>query len=290
MDAVGDLASRACPVAAMTEAEEAPAQVHASALVQPGARIGRGAVVGPFCVIGSDVVLGEGVHLLSHVVVAGRTEIGARTRVFPFASLGHEPQDLKHRGEPTTLRIGADCLIREGVTMNPGTVAGGALTSVGHHSVFLAQAHVAHDCRVGNHVIFSNNVMLAGHCRVGDHAILGGGAAVHQFVRIGAQSFIGGLAGIEHDVIPYGIALGNRAHLAGLNVVGLKRRGFARETIHDLRHAYRALFAASGTLQERMRAVAAEFPEQGQVAEILAFLREGGDRAICTPRDAKDAG
>ena len=264
-------------------------QIHPYAIVSHSARLGAGVSIGPFCTVGPDVELGDGVALVSHVVVAGQTRIGEGTRVFPFASLGHEPQDLKYRGERTELRIGRDCLIREGVTMNPGTAAGGAQTVIGDRSVFLAQAHVAHDCRVGNDVIFSNNVMLAGHCSVGDHAILGGGAAVHQFVRIGRHSFIGGLAGIEHDVIPYGIALGNRAHLAGLNVVGLKRRGFSREQIHELRRAYRLLFSSPGTLKERVDAVAAEFADDAQVAEVLAFLREGGDRAICTPRDGREA-
>ena len=262
--------------------------IHPSAVVSPRARLGRGVEIGPFCMIGPEVELADDVQLLSHVVVAGHTMIGARTRVFPFASLGHEPQDLKYRGEASSLTIGSDCLIREGVTMNPGTAGGGLLTSIGDRGVFLAQSHVAHDCRIGSDVIFSNNVMLAGHCKVGDYAILGGGAAVHQFVRIGAQAFIGGLAGVEHDVIPYGIALGNRAHLAGLNVVGLKRRGFSREQIHDLRRAYRALFGADGTLAARVEQVASEFPGQPEIEEILNFVRNGGDRAICTPRDGKD--
>ncbi len=264
-------------------------QIHPSAVVAHAAKLGRGVSVGPFCVVGPDVDLGDGVELLSHVVLAGRTSIGEGTRVFPFASLGHEPQDLKYRGESSELRIGRNCVIREGVTMNPGTAAGGLLTSVGDRSVFLAQSHVAHDCRVGSEVIFSNNVMLAGHCSVGDYAILGGGAAVHQYVRLGRHSFIGGLAGVEHDVIPYGIALGNRAHLAGLNVVGLKRRGFSREDIHDLRRAYRLLFSVSGTLKERVEATEAEFGNHAQAAEILTFLREGGERAICVPREGRDA-
>ncbi len=238
---------------------DAGPQIHPSAVVAHAAQLGRGVQIGPFCVVGPDVVLGEGVRLVSHVAVAGHTTIGAGTRVFPFASLGHEPQDLKFRGEVSELRIGRDCLIREGVTMNPGTAAGGLLTSVGDRSVFLAQSHVAHDCRVGDDVIFSNNVMLAGHCTVGDHAILGGGAAVHQFVRIGRHCFIGGLAGVEHDVIPYGIALGNRAHLAGLNVVGLKRRGFSREVIHDLRRAYRRCSPPRVRCRSGSEAVAAEF-------------------------------
>ena len=263
-------------------------QIHPYAIVAHSARLGAGVSIGPFCTVGPDAELADGVTLVSHVVVAGHTTIGEGTRIFPFASLGHEPQDLKYRGERTELRIGRDCLIREGVTMNPGTAAGGAVTLVGDRSVFLAQAHVAHDCRVGSDVIFSNNVMLAGHCSVGDHAILGGGAAVHQFVRLGRHAFIGGLAGVEHDVIPYGIALGNRAHLAGLNVVGLKRRGFSREQIHELRRAYRLLFSSPGTLKERVEAVAAGFSDDAQAAEILAFLRDGGDRAICTPRDGRE--
>ena len=260
-------------------------RVHAMAVVEPGARLGHDVEIGPFCVVGAEAVLGDGVRLLSHVVVAGRTTIGARTRVFPFSSLGHEPQDLKYRGEPSTLDIGADCLIREGVTMNPGTAGGGMATRVGSHSTFLANAHVAHDCQVGDHVVFSNNVMLAGHCRVADYVIVGGGAAVHQFARIGRHAFIGGMAGVEHDVIPYGMALGNRAYLAGLNLVGLKRRGFDREQIHELRRAYRLLFAAEGTLKERVEDVGSEFAGQAEVEEILTFIREGGDRAVVVPRD-----
>ncbi|MGD0722111.1 MAG: acyl-ACP--UDP-N-acetylglucosamine O-acyltransferase [Roseiarcus sp.] len=265
----------------------APA-IHASACVEPGARLGAGVSIGPFCHIGPDVTLGDGVRLVSHVSVAGFTEIGARARIFPFASIGHEPQDLKYRGEPVRLSIGADCLIREGVTMNPGTAGGGSLTRIGDRCVFLASAHVAHDCRLGDDIILSNNVMLGGHCQVGDFAIVSGGAAAHQFVRIGAHAFIGGLAGVEHDVIPYGIALGNRAALAGLNIVGLKRRGFSRESIHDLRRAYRALFAPEGTLKERVEDVAVEFAAHSEVQQILDFLREGGERAICTPRAGKE--
>lgn len=263
--------------------------IHPSAVIENGARLGEGVSIGPFCHVGPDVTLGDGVALLSHVVVAGRTTIGTRTRIFPFASIGHQPQDLKFHGEASTLTIGDDCLIREGVTINPGTEAGGLETTVGHRCVFLANSHVAHDCRLGDNVILSNNVMLAGHTRIGDFVILGGGAAVHQFVRIGSHAFVGGLAGVENDVIPYGMALGNRAYLAGLNLVGLKRRGFAREAIHDLRRAYRLLFAAEGTLKERVEDVAGEFADHPQVHEILDFIREGGDRAIVTPREIKDA-
>lgn len=263
--------------------------IHPAACVEAGARLGTGVHVGPFCHVGPEAVLGDGVRLISHVSVAGVTEIGARTRIFPFAAIGHEPQDLKYRGERVTLTIGEDCLIREGVTMNPGTAGGGLKTVVGSRSVFLANAHVAHDCRVGDNVILSNNVMLAGHCQVGDFAIISGGAAAHQFVRIGAHAFVGGLAGVENDIIPFGIALGNRAALAGLNFVGLKRRGFSHEAIHDLRRAYKQLFGDKGTLRERVEDVAAAFPDQVAVQQIVAFLREGGERAVCTPRAGRDA-
>ncbi len=261
--------------------------IHPSSVVEDGAKLGAGVEVGPFCHVGPKVTLGDGVRLVSHVSLAGDTTIGARTRIFPFAAIGHQPQDLKYRGEQVRLAVGEDCLIREHVTMNPGTAAGGSETVVGARSVFLTNAHVAHDCQVGEGVILSNNVMLAGHVQVGDFAIVGGGAAAHQFVRIGAHAFVGGLAGLEHDLIPFGMALGNRAALAGLNVVGLKRRGFSHEAIHELRRAYRTLFFGQGTLKERIGDVAEAYLDQGAVQQIVAFLREGGDRAICVPRDGK---
>jgi len=258
-------------------------EVHATAIVEAGARLGEGVRIGPFCQIGKDVVLGDQVELVSHAVVAGRTTIGAGTRIFPFASIGHQPQDLKYKGEPSTLEVGSDCLIREGVTINPGTEGGGMATVVGDRCAFLANSHVGHDCRVGSNVVFSNNVMLAGHVSVGDFAILGGGAAVIQFTRIGSHAFLGGMSGLENNLIPYGMALGNRAHLSGLNIIGLQRRGFSREDIHSLRRAYRALFADEGTLAERMEDVEEEFAGHPIVKEILAFIREGGKRSLCVP-------
>jgi UDP-N-acetylglucosamine acyltransferase len=264
--------------------------VHPTAIVEPGAKLGAGARIGPFCHVGPEAELGEGVSLLSHVVVVGRTAIGARTKVFPFASIGHQPQDLKYRGESSTLTVGADCLIREGVTMNPGTEGGGLATVIGDRCAFLANSHVGHDCRVGSNVVMSNNVMLAGHVTIGDYVILGGGAAVIQFARIGAHAFVGGLSGLENDLIPYGMALGNRAHLSGLNIIGLQRRGFSREDIHALRRAYRLLFADEGTLMERVEDVAAEFDDHPVVHEILDFIRSGGKRSICMPRDNPGAG
>lgn len=263
--------------------------VHPTSIVEDGARLGADVKIGPFCTVGREVTLGDGVELVSHVAVAGTTEIGARTRVFPFASIGHQPQDLKFKGEPCSLTVGADCIIREGVTMNPGTAGGGSVTTVGDHCAFLANSHVGHDCRVGSNVIFSNNVMLAGHCVVGDFAIIGGGAAVIQFARVGPHSFVGGMSGLENDLIPYGMALGNRAYLSGLNIVGLQRRGFSRADVHDLRRAYRALFAAEGTLSERMVDVAEEFKGHAIVEEILAFIREGGKRSLCTPKNGVES-
>jgi len=264
------------------------AVAHPTAVIESGAKLGAGVKIGPYCVIGPEVTLDEGVELMSHVVVTGRTHVGPRTRIFPFASIGHQPQDLKYRGEPSTLTIGADCMIREGVTLNPGTEGGGLSTTIGDRCAFLANSHVGHDCHVGNNVVFSNNVMLAGHCIVGDFAILGGGAAVIQFARVGAHAFLGGMSGLENDLIPYGMALGNRAHLSGLNIVGLQRRGFSRTDIPELRRAYWALFAAEGTLMERVEDVAAEFKEHPIVIEIVAFIRAGGKRSLCTPRGADE--
>jgi len=263
------------------------AEIHPTAIVESGAKLGTGVKIGPYCMVGPEVILGDGCELISHAVVAGRTTIGARTRIFPFASIGHQPQDLKFQGEASTLTIGSECLIREGVTMNPGTAGGGLTTVVGNRCAFLANSHVGHDCHIGSNVIFSNNVMLAGHCTVDDFAILGGGAAVIQFARIGAHAFLGGMSALENDLIPYGMALGNRAYLSGLNIVGLQRRGFSRETIHDLRRAYRLLFAAEGTLKERVDDVAAAFETHTLVQEIVAFIRTGGKRSLCTPRDAE---
>jgi UDP-N-acetylglucosamine acyltransferase len=262
--------------------------VHPTAIVEAGAKLGDGVKIGPYSVVGGEVELGEGVELVSHVCVAGRTRIGAGTRIFPFASVGHQPQDLKYKGEPSTLSIGADCILREGVTINPGTEGGGMVTVIGDRCAFLANSHVGHDCHVGSNVVFSNNVMLAGHCTVGDYAILGGGAAVIQFARVGAHSFLGGMSGLEQDLIPYGMALGNRAHLSGLNIVGLQRRGFSRADVHTLRRAYRLLFADEGTLLERVEDVAAEFSQNPIVVEIVAFIKAGGKRSICTPREVSD--
>lgn len=264
-------------------------EIHKSAIVEDGARLGAGVRVGPFCHVGAGVELGDGVELLSHVVVAGNTRIGARTRIFPFASIGHEPQDLKYKGEPNSLVVGSECIIREGVTMNPGTSGDNSTTIVGNRCVFLANAHVAHDCVIGNNVIFSNQVMLAGHCKVGDYVIIGGGAGIHQFCRIGRNAFIGGLAGVENDVIPYGIALGNRAYLGGLNLVGMKRAGISRDSIHLARRAFKELFGSKLPIQEAVASLDTELAADAVVATITDFIVNGGDRALCTPRSGRQS-
>lgn len=259
-------------------------QIHPSAIVDPAAELADDVKVGPFCLVGPSAKIAAGVELVSHVVVEGNTSIGERTKVYPFASLGHPPQDLKYHGEDNQLIIGSDNVIREQVTMNPGTEGGGGITQIGNNGTFLTASHVGHDCRVGNHVVFSNNVMLAGHCDVSDFAILSGGCGVHQFVRIGPHAFIGGLAGVEHDVIPYGMVIGNRAYLAGLNVIGLKRRGFGRDQIHQMRAAYRMLFAEEGTMAERVADAAGVFGDNVDAMEIVNFIRTAADRSICTPQ------
>ncbi|MDA8231253.1 MAG: acyl-ACP--UDP-N-acetylglucosamine O-acyltransferase [Magnetospirillum sp.] len=265
------------------------AVIHPTALVDPKARIADTVSIGPFCVVDGDVTLGDGVELLSHVVVTGRTTVGDGTRIFPFASIGHRPQDLKYRGEPSTLEIGRNNQIREYVTIQPGTEGGGMVTRVGDNCLFMASAHVAHDCIVADNVIMANNATLAGHVTVGEFAFLGGLSAVHQFVRIGRHAMIGGMSGVEADVIPFGMVIGNRAHLNGLNIVGLKRRGFSREDIHSLRNAYRMLFAPEGTLQERVADVEAQFSANTVVAEIVAFIRAETSRQLCTPSFGSDA-
>ncbi|MFN0041668.1 MAG: acyl-ACP--UDP-N-acetylglucosamine O-acyltransferase [Alphaproteobacteria bacterium] len=259
-------------------------ELHPTAIVEPGAKLGVGVKIGPYCIVGAGVELGDGTELVSHAVVAGRTRIGARTRIFPFAVIGHPPQDLKYKGEPSELVVGTDNMIREHVTMNPGTEGGGMITRVGDHCLFMVGAHVAHDCVIGDRVILANNATLAGHVHVGDFAILGGLSAVHQFVRIGRHAMIGGMSGVENDVIPYGSATGDRAHLSGLNIVGLKRRGFGREDVHALRTAYRLLFAEEGTLAERVDDVEQLYRENEGVMDVVRFIRGSSNRAVCQPK------
>lgn len=258
--------------------------IHSTAIIEPGATLGEDVTIGPYCHVGGDVVLHAGVVLHSHVVVAGRTRIGDRTRVFPFASIGHEPQDLKYQGEESSLVIGADNIIREYVTMNPGTRGGNMVTRVGDGGLFMAGSHVAHDCDVGNNVILANNATLGGHVVVGDYAILGGLSAAHQFVRIGRHAIIGGMSGVERDVIPYGSVIGDRARLSGINVIGMQRRGFSRDEIQAMRGAVQMLFAENGTLSERVDEIADRYPEVQPVRDMVEFIRADSSRGICQPK------
>lgn len=258
-------------------------KIHPTAIVQDGAKLGADVEIGPYCLVGEAVVLGDGVRLLSHVVVEGHTELGSRTIVHAFANLGGEPQHLGYHGEPTRLVIGENNIIREHVTMHTGTVQGRGVTTVGSNGLFMAGSHVAHDCVVGDHVVMANVATLGGHVQMGDFVFMGGLSAVHQYSRIGRYSFIGGVAAVTKDVIPFGSVWGNHAHLEGLNLVGLRRRGFSREQINTLRAAYRLLFADEGTFQERLADVAETFASSPEVMEIVSFIQADANRPLCLP-------
>lgn len=258
------------------------ARIHAMAVVEDGARVGPGAEVGPFAVIGPEVSLGAGVTVKTHAVVTGRTEIGADTVIFPFATIGEVPQDLKFKGEVTRLVVGARNRIREHVTMNTGTEGGGGVTRVGDDCLFMAGAHVAHDCVVGDRVIMVNNSALAGHCVIGDDAIIGGLSGIHQFVRIGRGAIIGAVTMVTNDVIPHGLVQAPRGVLDGLNLVGLKRKGVARADITALRAAFQMLAQGEGAFQDRARRLLAE-TESAYVREVAEFILADSDRHFLTP-------
>ncbi len=265
----------------------ASAKIHPSSIVESGAVIGENVKIGPFCFIGPKVVLGDDVELLSHVVVSGRTSVGKGTKIFPNAVVGGDSQSVHHSAVDTELLIGANCTIREGVTMNTGTVEHGGKTIVGDNNLFLANSHVAHDCRLGNNIILSNNVMLAGHVTVEDRVILGGGCAVHQFTRVGRQAFIGGLSAVSYDVIPYGMLNGNPGLLSGLNVVGMTRAGIDRATIHVVRRAYKQIFEGPESIRANAAAIREDYIDCAPVIEILDFIGAESDRALSSPQRGK---
>jgi UDP-N-acetylglucosamine acyltransferase len=258
------------------------ADIHPSAIVEEGAQIGAGVRIGPLCHIGPKVVLKPGVTLMSHVVVQGVTEIGEDTLVHPFAVLGGIPQDLKFKGEETSLIVGKRNRIREHVTMNTGTGGGGGVTRVGDDGLFMAGCHSAHDCQLGNHVIVVNNAALAGHCIIEDEVIIGGLSGVHQFVRIGRGAIIGAVTMVTNDVIPHGLVQAPRGVLDGLNLVGLKRRGVARSDITALRAAFQMLAQGEGAFQDRARRLGQE-TESDYVREIVDFVMADSDRSFLTP-------
>lgn len=258
--------------------------IHPTAIVEDGAQLGDDVSVGPYALIGPNVKLGNKVKVHGHAVIGGDTEIGDATEIFPFASIGLQPQDLKFGGENTKLIIGANNTIREYVTMNPGTEGGGAVTRIGDNGLFMASSHVAHDCVLGDNIILANSVAIAGHCQLGDFAIFGGLSCIHQFGRVGPHCFVGGASALERDLIPFGVAIGNRAVLAGLNLIGLKRRGFTRDDMRAIRAAHDAVFGSQeGTLQERAKNYADQGDLNPHAKTMLDFITDDTSRAICTP-------
>lgn len=267
--------------------------IHPSAIIEPTAQLGENVKIGPFCYVGPQVVLEDDVELKSHVVIEGDTHIGHHTMIFPFASIGLIPQDKKYKGEVSKLEIGHDNVIREYVTIHPGTQEGGMVTKIGNNGLFMIGVHIAHDCIIGDHVIFANYATLAGHVVVEDYVTVGGLSGVHQFVRIGAHAMIGGMSGVEQDVIPFGIVVADRARLCGLNLIGLKRRGFSTNAIHQLREAYKTLFqhgmdgaAANthGTIMDRVTQLETTFHDSPEVHQMLDFIKGKSHRNLCMPK------
>ena len=262
------------------------AQVHPSAVIEDGAVVGPDCSIGAFAVVGPDVKLGTKVKLHSHAVVHGLTEIGDETEVFPFASLGHAPQDLKYAGERTQLIIGKRNTIREHVTMNPGTEGGGGITRIGDGGLYMMGVHIGHDCVVGNSVILANNASIAGHVVIEDRVVIGGLAGVHQFTRLGRGAMIGAGAMVVSDVIPYGTVVGPRASLEGLNLIGLKRSGMDRDLVDGLRHAFKDLFEGGVSLSDAVSEMRREGVDNDLVEEVLTFIDAAGKRRVTTPKDA----
>jgi len=259
--------------------------IHPTAIIGEHVSLGENVSIGAYSVLDGKISIGDNSVLHTHVAIAGETEIGTDCEIYPFASIGHQPQDLKYAGELSRLVIGDGCSIRENVTINPGTSGGGMETRIGNNVLLMAGAHVAHDCHLGDHVVLVNHVSLAGHVIVDEHAIVGGLSGVHQFVRIGAHSIVGAMSMVENDVIPFGSVLGNRAYLGGLNLVGLKRRNFDREEIHTLRAAYRMIFSNEGTLRERVEDAADIFEGHELVDIVVSFVRKPSERSLCMPKN-----
>lgn len=260
-------------------------EIHKSSIISKETKLGSNVKIGPYCMLGPNVQVGNNVKIYSHVNLDGYTIIGSDTQIFPFASIGTVPQDLKYKGEKSKLLIGSNNIIREYVTMNPGTKGGGLITKIGNNCLFMIGSHVAHDCFIGNNVIMANNATLAGHVCIDDFAILGGLSAVHQFVRIGKHAMVGGMSGVENDVIPYGSVMGDRAFLSGLNIIGLKRRGFSRNEIQDLRTVFRLIFSIEGTISERLKDAGKMYKKNKVVMEIINFIKlKNSSRAICKPK------
>lgn len=262
-------------------------RIDPTAKVEDGAVIGEGTEIGPYCLIGPHVRIGNNCKLIGHVHITAQTAIGDDCTIYPFASLGTPPQSLSYRGELTKLEIGSGCTIRESVTMNAGTVAGGGITRVGERGYFMNCSHVGHDCQVGNDVIFATSATLGGHCEIGDFVFIGGLSAVHQFTRVGPQVMVGGVCGVRDDIIPFGLVNGQYAVLEGLNIIGMKRRKFTKQRLATVRAFYQKLFHGEGLFAERLAAVQPLAAEDPAIAEILDFIARGKHRPLCLPAVGK---
>ena len=256
--------------------------IHSSSVISKKAKIGKNVRIGPFCNIGDYVQLDDKVELISNVHIEGNTKIGKETKIFPFASIGSSPQDLKYKNEPNSLVIGERNTIREHVTINPGTVGGGGQTSIGNDCLFMISSHIAHDCKVGNNVIIANNVPLGGHVIIEDSVVIGGNSAVQQYTRIGRLAMIGGMTGVLKDVIPFGLSIGNRNYLQGLNLIGLRRKNYDNKKIMELNKAYKEIFF-SKNLHENLNKINSEFKDNELVEEVVKFIAKDKKKAICTP-------
>jgi len=256
--------------------------IHNSSVIDKKAKIGKDVKVGPFCYVGPNVQISDGVELISNVHIEGNTKIGSGTRIFPFASIGTQPQDLKYKGESSTLDIGENNTIREYVTINPGTSGGGGKTVMGNNCLLMISSHVAHDCFIGNDVVIANNVPLGGHVTVEDSVVIGGNSAVQQFTRIGRLAMIGGMTGVLKDVIPFGLSFGNRNYLRGINLIGLKRNKYENKKIMELDSAFKKIFS-SKNLHENLSKINGEYKGNDLVAEVISFISKDKKRPICTP-------
>ena len=256
--------------------------IHTSSIISKNANIGSNVKIGPFCYVGDTVQLGDGVELISNVHIEGNTKIGKGTKIFPFASIGTQPQDLKFKNEKNSLEIGENNLIREYVTINPGTAGGGSKTIIGNNCLFMISSHVAHDCKIGNDVILANNVPLGGHVTIEDSVVIGGNSAVQQFTRIGRLAMIGGMTGVLKDVIPFGLSIGNRNYLEGLNLIGLRRKKYENKKIMGLSKAYKEIFA-SKNLHENLGKINGDYKGNELVKEVIIFIEKDKKRPICSP-------
>ena len=258
--------------------------IHSSSVIDKKAEISDKVNIGPFCYVGPNVKLKDGVELISNVHIEGNTEVGRGTKIFPFASIGTQPQDLKFKGEKNNLIIGENNLIREYVTINPGTEGGGSTTIIGNNCLFMISSHIAHDCKIGNNVIIANNVPLGGHVTIEDSVVIGGNSAVQQFTRIGRLAMIGGMTGVLKDVIPFGLSIGNRNFLQGLNLIGLRRHKYDNQKIMGLDRAYKEIFS-SKNLHENLSKINGEYKDNELVGEVIKFIEKDKKRPICSPEN-----